>query len=229
MVINNPSFLLFLLLLLLTTTVVSVASPPPEISPSSSATPATPQQDQQLNNIIDALIGAGDFNTLTNIISSSSFSLSATFFVPSDDFRLPLDPFTLSYHIVPQRLTFSDLCLLRPFSRLPTLLPGKSILVTNNSAANFTVDDSPLSHPDLYLTSSIAVHGIQNSLDYSVYGGPQPLSPPPPPPAPASRDFFVQEGEVTGGGNTSDAAAFLSVEFWRVFLVGFGVSLGCLC
>ncbi|KAK3232477.1 hypothetical protein Dsin_004358, partial [Dipteronia sinensis] len=57
-------------------------------------------------------------------------------------------------------------CLLNPLTRLPT----KSILITNNSITNFTLHDSLLSHPHLYTTSTVVVHGIQTFPDYSVYG-----------------------------------------------------------
>lgn len=85
-------------------------------------------------------------------------------------------------------------------------------------------------YPDLYLTSTIAVHGIQNILDYSVYGGstPSPPSlcppPPPPPPPPHSRDSFVEEVEVAGvGQRSSDAVPSLCGVISVIFLVVFGV------
>ncbi|CAF2005774.1 unnamed protein product [Brassica oleracea] len=42
---------------------------------------------------------------------------------------------SVAYHIIPQCLSFTDLCLLQPLSRLLALLPGNSIVVTNNSGA----------------------------------------------------------------------------------------------
>ncbi|KAH0856047.1 hypothetical protein HID58_084308 [Brassica napus] len=42
---------------------------------------------------------------------------------------------SVAYHIVPQCLSFTDLRLLQPLSRLPTLLPRNSIVVTNNYQA----------------------------------------------------------------------------------------------
>ncbi|XP_059436611.1 fasciclin-like arabinogalactan protein 19 [Corylus avellana] len=82
-----------------------------------------------------------------------------------------MDPFIVPYHIVPQRLSFSDLQLLNTNTRLPTLLPGNSILITNTSASNFTLDDSPITQPDFYSTSALAVHSIASLLDYALYGG----------------------------------------------------------
>ncbi|CAF2045180.1 hypothetical protein YC2023_109561 [Brassica napus] len=47
---------------------------------------------------------------------------------------------SVAYHIVPQRLSFTDLRLLQPLSRLPTLLAGNLIVGTNNSVSGFAVD-----------------------------------------------------------------------------------------
>ncbi|XVF26315.1 hypothetical protein REPUB_Repub14bG0005700 [Reevesia pubescens] len=197
--------------------------------------PQSPLHHHQLNNIIDALIGAGDFNNWANMLSASAdllmLPLSATLFVPSDHVALfpfpdPLptsstatatsafafDPLVVPYHIVPQRLTFSQLTLFQPFSRLPTLLPSESILITNTSHSNFTLDNSQISYPDLYLTSAIAVHGIAALLKYTVYGrdagglNAHGLAPPPPPPPPSP--VFEPLGGVMGDyrARTSDAA-----------------------
>ncbi|KAE8706326.1 Splicing factor 3B subunit 5/RDS3 complex subunit 10 [Hibiscus syriacus] len=166
--------------------------------------------------------------------------LSATLFVPSEDsiFPFPLsasfptsttaaaaaDPLINPYHIVPQRLTFSQLALFKPLSRLPTLLPSKSILVTNTSPSNFTVDASHIIHPDLYLTSSIAVHGIASLFNCTVYGGdaaldygitpPLPSEQTPPPP----QTMFEPLGDVIGDRRRSDAGCLYG-EFAFVCLL----------
>ncbi|KAJ6301176.1 hypothetical protein OIU77_015480 [Salix suchowensis] len=105
---------------------------------------------------------------------STTFPISSTFFIPSDNSLSPAtttaDPDIVPYHIVPQRLSFADLQQFKAFSRLPTLLFDKSILITNNSASNFTLDASRLTHPNIYTNAAIAVHGIDNLLDHSVYG-----------------------------------------------------------
>ncbi|KAG4957130.1 hypothetical protein JHK82_042865 [Glycine max] len=161
-------------LLLLFLTMVGPTTPTPPSSP-----PA-----QQLNNIIDALIGASDFTTWVSILSSANATilpLSATLFVPRNSTMdlPPPDPLLLPYHVVPQRLPFSDLLLLPHRARLPTLLAGKSISVTDNSPNNFSLDDVPLTHPDLFSTPSLAVHGVATFLDYSLFSD---GVPPPPPP-----------------------------------------------
>ncbi|KAE8675644.1 Splicing factor 3B subunit 5/RDS3 complex subunit 10 [Hibiscus syriacus] len=259
-------FSLFFLFLLLPVTAFAVnhhrqlrpPRPPPPPPPPS--VPPPPLHQHQVNNIIDALIGAGDFNNWANMLSASHLfmlPLSATLFVPSDDSLFPfpfsasfptstaaavtsVDPLIIPYHIVPQRLTFSQLALFKPFSRLPTLLPSKSILVTNTSPSNFTVDASHISHPDLYLTSSIAVHGISSLFNYTVYGGDAgldygitpplpPAQPPPPPPR-----MFEPLGDVMDDRRKSDAGclywefAFVSLLIpWMVLNIKiYGYRLG---
>ncbi|XP_020222546.1 FAS1 domain-containing protein SELMODRAFT_448915-like [Cajanus cajan] len=148
----------------------------------SAPTPTTPTQE--MNNIVDALIGAGDLSAWVSILSSANATglpVSATLFVPRDGTgnRPPPDPFLLPYHVVPQRLLFSDLLLLPRLARLPTLLGAKSISVTDNSPGNFSLDGIPLTHPDLYSTPSLAVHALQTFLNYDLFG--DGLPPPPPP------------------------------------------------
>ncbi|XVF86119.1 hypothetical protein PTKIN_Ptkin18bG0015300 [Pterospermum kingtungense] len=206
------NYSLFFLLLVIPISVFSDNHQPPPPPPMqlhghNPPPPPPPVQQHQLNNIIDALIGAGDFNNWANMLSASDlfmFPLSATLFVPSDDsifpFPVPVptssttaaafDPLIVPYHIVPQRLTFSQLTLFKPFSRLPTLLPSKTILITNTSPSNFTLDASHISHHDLYVTSAIAVHGIASLLNYTTFGGggggggaADAIAPPPPSPS----------------------------------------------
>ncbi|EEF32487.1 conserved hypothetical protein [Ricinus communis] len=236
---------LFLLLLLRTTSTATLtpalsptATPLPPPNTTTTTIPLLPlapppkfHRQQQLNNIIDALIGAGDFNSWVNILSvadAATLPLSATLFIPADDSPSPIattitiDPFIFPYHIVPQRLSFSDLCQFNLSSRLPTLLSFKSILITNNSISNFTLDDSLLSHPDLFSSDTIAVHGIATLLDYSVYGDaypkpsqPEVLARPPP-------GMFVPKGELISDHNESNTANCLCVEIsWTVSLVVF--------
>ncbi|XP_059638186.1 uncharacterized protein LOC132280083 [Cornus florida] len=193
--------------------------PPPEVSD---------PQDDQFNNIIDALMGAGDFGAWAGILSAadlSGFPLAATLFIPSNDAishfptattaTLNFDPFIIPYHIIPQRLSFSDLQRFKIHTRLPTLLHSKTILITNNSPFNFTINDSPITHPDLYATTTVSVHGIKIILDYSAYGGDglfvpeeDPSMPMPTPPQATAPPFF-QAGEIMGR-RRSDAACLCS-------------------
>ncbi|KAJ0622885.1 putative FAS1 domain-containing protein [Helianthus annuus] len=209
-------FFSLLLLLLLTTTATclhqlstlnSSSSPAPSPSNQPSPPPAPEyMQQQQLKNIIDALIGAGDFaawaNILFNPTSNSSNippSTTATMFVPGNDALSRLsatatgaysfDPFIIPYHVLPQRLTFSDLQQFKTRTRIPTLLPSKTIVITSNAPDNFTIDDSLIVQPDIYTNAAVCVHGIADVLDYKVYGDagqppPSFVAPPPLPPLP---------------------------------------------
>lgn len=243
---------------------VSAANPPPP-SPFPSSTPLPHQRfppttylptspppplqlaeikKQQLNNIIDALIGAGDFSGWINFLSNtnpSSLSFTATFFVPSNDAisqfptatasGMNFDPFIVPYHIVPQRLSFSDLQRFSILTRLPTLFSSKYIVITNNSRFNFTVDDSLVTHPDILVNAAFSVHGIKNVLDYNVYGGNDNglFSPPPPPPDNTTAPILVPPppNDTKPAGETIldvnfGVACFCDV-FVIIFWVGFAV------
>ncbi|KAI3827091.1 hypothetical protein L1987_01155 [Smallanthus sonchifolius] len=186
-------------------------SPPPLPPPVSEPLPppaADYMQQQQLKNIIDALIGAGDFAAWANILfnpipnSSTNAALiptTATMFVPGNDALSHLsatatgaytfDPFIIPYHVLPQRLTFSELQLFKTQTRIPTLLPSKTIVITDNTPSHFTIDDSLITQPDIYSNAAVCVHGVANILDYTLYGEadqtpPTFLPPPPLPPLP---------------------------------------------
>lgn len=75
-----------------------------------------------------------------------------------------------AYHIVSERLEFADLLSKASQSRLPTLLTGSSILVTNNSDAGFTVDGVLITEPDIFVDSFMAIHLIAVPLDFTTYG-----------------------------------------------------------
>ncbi|XP_028782032.1 FAS1 domain-containing protein SELMODRAFT_448915-like [Neltuma alba] len=175
---NLCIFVFFFLFLSLS----AIAQPPPPVPAMLTPPP------QQLRNIIDALIGAGDFTSWVTILSLANplmLPMSATLFVPQDgsdlisDNHPAMDPLLFPYHIVPQRLSFSDLLLFKPNTRLPTLLPAMSLVITNSSRFNFTLNNIPVTHPNLYNTDSISVHGIAAVLDYSIFGYSFPLLPTP--------------------------------------------------
>ncbi|XP_010456874.1 PREDICTED: FAS1 domain-containing protein SELMODRAFT_448915-like [Camelina sativa] len=168
-----------LLLLFLITAVVSSftsATSPPYL---------TSQDHQHADRIIEAMIGAGGFrgwaaDFLSAVDDQFGLPLSATIFIPSDfdsaDVSSNGDNATprrlsVAYHIVPQRLSFTDLQILKPLSRIPTLLPGNSIVVTNNSVSGYTLDGVLVSEPDLFISSSVAILGVASTLDFSRYGG----------------------------------------------------------
>ncbi|KAL9239649.1 hypothetical protein vseg_013952 [Gypsophila vaccaria] len=190
---STTLFLLFLLLATVNaTTETNTAAIPPTLPPSLPPPPPPPPpppqdplQEAHFNTIIDAILNAGDFSNWANLISGldpSSFPISATIFVPDDDsfLRPPpasstvllsfIDPLLFPYHIVPRRFVFSELLLFPSGARLPTLLAGKTLVVTNNSAFNFTVDGALVTRPDLYQNGAVAVHGVGGVLDYTLFG-----------------------------------------------------------
>ncbi|CAH8382650.1 unnamed protein product [Eruca vesicaria subsp. sativa] len=173
----NSSHLL-LLFLIATVSFLTPAAFPPSL---------TPQDQQHADRIIQAMIGAGEFRDwaadfLSAVDDQFGIPLSATIFIPNDFDAAGISSsndgggttnagrLSVAYHIVPQRLSFAELRILQPLSRLPTLLPGNSIVVTNNSVSDFTVDGVLVSEPDLFLSSSIAIHGVASPLDFSRYG-----------------------------------------------------------
>ncbi|XP_062094577.1 FAS1 domain-containing protein SELMODRAFT_448915-like [Humulus lupulus] len=196
--------------------------------------PLTPATPQQFNNIIDALIGSGDFTNWVNVISNAVLPLSATLFVPENDAVSPPtiagpgpgDPLMFPYHVVPQRLSFPELLLFQTNTRLPTLLPGKSILITNNSRINYTIDGSQITQPDIYSTGNIAVHGVGAVFNYSIFGDGFDLLPKPSKPEPEPNQSQVRRpptvdhpnGE-TFGSSSDSAPPCLCIEFQVVFLV----------
>ncbi|CAN8290576.1 unnamed protein product [Cochlearia groenlandica] len=172
---------LLLLFLIATVTSLSIAAS----SPSS----LTPQDRQHADRIIEAMIGAGEFRDwaadfLSSVDDQFGIPLSATIFIPSDFDSAAVssssstsngggdnsDRRSFAYHIVTQRLSFADLRRLEPLTRLPTLLAGNSIVVTNSSVSDFYVDGVLVTEPDLFLSSSIAIHGVASPLDFSRYG-----------------------------------------------------------
>ncbi|CAN6480230.1 unnamed protein product [Victoria cruziana] len=154
-------------------------------SPDDSATTTPPPlqgpnyASDQLRNVIQALVGAGDFGEWSDVLyglEPISLPSKATLFLPSDQglMRLPseIDSFSalVRYHIVPQQLSFYDLLRNEAGARLPTMLPNRTILVTNNTRFNFTLDDCSVIYPGIYYDRAIAAHGISCLLDYSLYG-----------------------------------------------------------
>ncbi|CAH2077491.1 unnamed protein product [Thlaspi arvense] len=97
--------------------------------------------------------------------------LPSTLFIPNSSVNMDGDrQKVVAYHIVSERLEFDDLLLKSSHSRLPTLLTGSSILVTNNSASGFSIDGVLIVEPDVYVDSFMAIHRIAYPLDFTTYG-----------------------------------------------------------
>ncbi|XP_052203574.1 FAS1 domain-containing protein SELMODRAFT_448915-like [Diospyros lotus] len=211
---------LHLLVAILTITMATLAATSTAKSPQ--PPPAAGIWDEIIKNITDVLTNAGDFGIWADLLSaaaSSNLPLSATLFVPSDDALshlatiISFDPFIIPYHIVPQRLSFSDLQLFQTRARIPTLLPSNSILITNNSRFNFTIDASPITRPDLYANSDVCVHGLKTILDYSIYGAESNFFAPPPPSAPETVAPPSGEDDAMGWRLSNAPAGCLCAEF----------------
>ncbi|XP_019087421.1 PREDICTED: uncharacterized protein LOC104728036 [Camelina sativa] len=98
--------------------------------------------------------------------------IPSTLFIPNSSTNRSVDREKVAaYHIVPERLEFADLVSKASRSRLPTLLNGSSILITNNSDSYFTVDGVLVIESDIFVDSFIAIHRIASPLDYTTYGG----------------------------------------------------------
>ncbi|KMT10068.1 hypothetical protein BVRB_5g118310 [Beta vulgaris subsp. vulgaris] len=149
-----------------------------------------PPQQLQLNTIIDSIVGAGDFNNWASMIAEvdpSIFPLTATLFIPDDaafvtktpppSYPPPsttavnfADPLLFTYHILPRRYSYSELRRFPTGYRLPTLLPDNTLLITDNSAGNFTINGVAVTRPNLFQNAIVSVHGIGNILDHTQFG-----------------------------------------------------------
>lgn len=103
---------------------------------------------------------------------------SVTIFFPTEENttfiseKWSSDPWLIPYHILPH--AFSSCELKRYFmkgAQIPTLLLGKFITVTSNSVRNFTINGYPISHPDMYKTPAMVVHGIPTIFNFTRNGG----------------------------------------------------------
>ncbi|XP_010436336.1 PREDICTED: uncharacterized protein LOC104720063 [Camelina sativa] len=138
----------------------------------------TPEQNQIATKIIDAMISSGSFEDWSGAFLNTNDEingpvLTSTLFLPKTSVEgiNATSPLVASYHIVPQWLDFSVISLMNPFSRIPTLLFGHSIVVTNNSASGFTLDGVLISEPDLFVSPSIVIHRMASPFNFSRYGG----------------------------------------------------------
>ncbi|RZC51053.1 hypothetical protein C5167_019484 [Papaver somniferum] len=135
---------------------------------------ASSSSEQQFEKIIEALMATQDYSNWAEV-------LTATFLIPTDNPLINTSTSsscqslssTIGYHIIPQQLSFSVLQTFAIGSRIPTLLPEKTILVTNNSQSNYTIDEIQITYPDWYASGGVVVHGIKSTLNYSTSFGRQ--------------------------------------------------------
>ncbi|WOH01557.1 hypothetical protein DCAR_0520941 [Daucus carota subsp. sativus] len=162
-----------LLVLLLLTAITSLNLH----STSAATTPSTlPLSTHEAAAIVEALIEKGGFTIWAKLFANSKtrplLPAKATIFVPTDaamshlHYATDMDPYLIPYHVTPKHhLLYSELYHLKPLSLLPTLVPSKTILITSTSPSNYRVDNSLITHPNLYLSPRIAIHGINKILD----------------------------------------------------------------
>ncbi|KAL3684634.1 hypothetical protein R1sor_002656 [Riccia sorocarpa] len=167
---SSGVFCLFILslefLAVISQTTSSAPAPEPPESPSS-------QADPQVVNMVEALRDAGQFGAVARLLDNlqmKNITPMTTWFLPNDqaflgaNFPANLTKF-IDYHVVRELLPYSRLSSLGVGTRLPTFLGLERIVVSSNSASNFSVDNAMVIVPDLYTDSTIAVHGINEVLD----------------------------------------------------------------
>ncbi|CAH2077494.1 unnamed protein product [Thlaspi arvense] len=126
-----------------------------------------------VTTVSSALPPENAFHEWPGAFIGASGNEQATLFLPFYYSSSPSPKYKIvaAYHIVPEKLVFSDLLSKAMLSRLPTLVPRTSIVVTNTSYSRFTLDDVLLVKPDIFVSSSIAIHGIDSPLDFTRNGG----------------------------------------------------------
>ncbi|KAL9243053.1 hypothetical protein vseg_016990 [Gypsophila vaccaria] len=141
-----------LLLLLFTTTTTTTAT----------ASTTTNHKTAELNSIIDAIISAGDFTNWAKLLSTAAnFSATSTAFSATAFVPVSADSKNNNPILLPRRLSFSQLQLFPTGTRLPTVVPGATVSVTNNSAINFTLGGRVrVSNPDVFQNDVVCVHGV---------------------------------------------------------------------
>lgn len=144
-----------------------------------------------LSGVIQSLRGA-QFRAFAGALESLHGSVirsGMTLFAPNDNSlsAVNIDAATVAdvlmrLHAVNQgAFNFSELMTLSVGTRLMTL-SRFSVVITNNSANNFHVNNALITFPDVYSANGVAVHGINAVLDAYAYNGPPPVSTPRHPP-----------------------------------------------
>ncbi|KAG7541090.1 FAS1 domain superfamily [Arabidopsis thaliana x Arabidopsis arenosa] len=71
-----------------------------------------------------------------------------------------------AYHLVPGKIDFTDILSKKDGSRLPTLLAGSFILISNSSSGLY-LDGVQVIEPDVYVDSVMAIHRVVSPLDFA--------------------------------------------------------------
>ncbi|KAL2903422.1 Fasciclin-like arabinogalactan protein 19 [Bienertia sinuspersici] len=119
------------------------------------------------------------FQVLTHTFNSSSSNGGIgrhgfTFLAPPNSVLFSLDMSTdaftyihsLRFHVIPRHFSFSELLNISRSSKphLETLVPGHVLFVASSGRRVVSIDGVRVSFPDLYLSSDIAVHGLDGIL-----------------------------------------------------------------
>ncbi|KAI3878363.1 hypothetical protein MKX03_021823 [Papaver bracteatum] len=160
-----------LILIILTATTHFTQSITPDDEQVSSAS-------SQLHVIVEALIDSSNGDEILLVSTKPlNFPFPATYLIPLDNPSVMIrntnsttssSSFTLDYHIIPQKLSFSKLQNLPIGSTIPTLIPKKSIQVTNNSQSNYTINHILITNPNFYMNGDVVIHGIKSCLNHSM-------------------------------------------------------------
>ncbi|KAK1296012.1 hypothetical protein QJS10_CPB15g00275 [Acorus calamus] len=172
-----------LLLLLISSIPTTSPQPPPNATTPPFPPPPSPSPPPLLLilNILDALFGVGQYGRLPTTflgINLTHLPPSATLFIPAnhsleDLSRLAeLDDSFLPYHVAPLSLSLISLRRIGLGQRIPTLLDNRSLLITDDSDSNFSIDGRRLVRPDVLSGGRLSMHVVEAVLDYAKYGKP---------------------------------------------------------
>ncbi|GFY94818.1 fasciclin-like arabinogalactan family protein [Actinidia rufa] len=158
--------------------------------------PVTAMPEDELESVL-AVLRARGYNLFGNaVVTSDIYSdlldgNSFTLFAPTDASLFSLDmtasaadyTASLRLHVVPSRLSASDLRRLPSGSLLPTLFPRHEIRFQRRPASDgISVDDVDVVVPGLFYGRDVAVHGLGGILYFTSQVDRDHRSSPPPPP-----------------------------------------------
>lgn len=180
--------------------------------------------------VVGSLRAAGHYGAIAGLIDSlptanSIVKTGVTLFAPNDnafsgvlmnssDFLLTL----LGYHATPKVYSYQELLTLPAGTKVPTSAPNVAIVVTNSVQDSYKLDDSLIVDKDIFVDSTVAVHGIDSILDTAKYNkgavapeaAPAPVNPISPiissPPAPPVSDTPVPPGDSSDGPSLEPSA-----------------------
>ncbi|KAL2652794.1 hypothetical protein R1flu_020922 [Riccia fluitans] len=218
-----PSGSLCSLILSLQFLMVISQSMSPAPAPGSPASQAQPQ----VVKMIEALREAGQFGAVAGLLDGlqmKNITPMTTWFLPNDqafsgaNFPANATKF-IDYHVIRELLPYSRLTSLGVGTKLPTFLGREIVVVSSNTASNFSVDNAMVIVPDLYTDSTVAVHGINAVMDDAPFNGGVTPSPHPAkapagvPSSPAtSTPPSSQDSSSASSGPSSSAAPSASRE-----------------